>query len=220
MFWKRNPLKFDLSALRFTPDIATLELSQYQLLFVCDDLMRAGRNYKLISDSSATVARGFTRLGYNFYRRAIYNPITKEIDETAVVMAAKQWNNRYDFSCLRIKGEVHSVETDAFIKLDTHYQNGVQFRRKRVQILYPTRQHGQVVNKSTDGKPLPYTLQGRKHFLLPERVDPIWAWMYIGISAYWNDLLDGGFAFEPVRILEPKEDRDWLIKYYSWQNQP
>jgi hypothetical protein len=211
MFWKSD-YKFDLTPTQFTPDIATLELSQFHLLFVCDDLMRAGKNYKLIADSSTTVARGFTLRGYNFYR--------KVTDGTPVVMAAKQVKNRYDFSCLKIKGEIHCVETPAIVKLDTHYQNGVQFRRKRVQILYPTRQHGQVVNKSTDGKPLPYTLQGRKHFLLPERVDPIWTWMYIGTSKYWDKLLDGGFAFEPVRIVEPEKERDWLIKYYSWRNQP
>lgn len=200
--------------MKFTPDIAMLEQSQYQLVFVCDDLMRSGRNYKVIQDNSAYVARGFTRNGYNFYR--------KRTDGSPVVMSAKQvGDNRFDFSTLKIKGEIHSVEsTEGMIKLDTHYQNGVQYRRKRIQILYPTSQHGVIENLDTTGKPLPHTLQGKKHFLLPERVDPIWCWMYIGTSTYWKDLLDGGFAFERVRISEPKDEKNWLIKYYHWQNQP
>ena len=212
MFWNTiKTLNKSIQAqIRFTPDIATLELSQFHLLFVCDDLMRAGKNYKIIADSSASVARGFTRNGYNFYR--------KVTDQTPVVVAAKQTDSRYDFSCLKIKGEIHCIESKAFIRLDTHYQNGVQFRRKRVQILYPTRQHGQIVNHDTQGRPLPEALRGHKHFLLPERVDPIWCWMYIGASNYWKPLLDGGFAFEPVRIVEPKEDKNWLVKYYHWQN--
>src|SRR6266852_3039276 len=208
MFWK-TPYKFDLSETRFTPDIARLELSQFQLLFVCDDLMRAGKNYNIIADSSASVARGFTLHGYNFYK--------KRTNGIPVVMAAKQADNRYSFSCLKIKGEIHAVESKAFIKLDTHYLNGVQYRRIRTKILYPTRQHGVVVNHDNEGKLLPPALQGNKHFLLPERVDIISAWMYIGASNYWNDLLDGGFAFEPVRIVEPKEQKNWLIKYYHWQ---
>jgi len=75
-----------------------------------------------------------------------------------------------------------------------------------------------IENKAEDGSPLPHTLQGKKRFTLPERVDPIEAWMYIGLRSYWDDLLDGGFAFEPVRIVEPKKARNWLPKYYHWQN--
>lgn len=198
--------------MKFTPDIAILEQGPFQLVFLCDDVMRAGKNYKVIAENSAYVARGFTRNGYNFYR--------KRTDGSPVIMAAKQTSNNYEFSCLKIKGEIHSVESkDGMIGLDTHYQNGVQFRRKRIQILYPTSQHGVIENLDSMGRPLPHTLLGKKHFLLPERVDLIWCWMYIGTSAYWKDLLDGGFAFERVRISEPKEPKNWLIKYYHWQNQ-
>jgi len=199
---------------KFTPDITLLEQSQFQLVFVCDDLMKAGQRYQIIRENSAYVCRGFTQRPYQFYRR--------RVDGAGVVMRPnKVYKDRYDFSALKIKGEIHCVESvDGMVKLDNHYQNGVQYKRHRVHILYPFRQHGQVVNKTTDGKPLPYTLQGNKHFLLPERVEPIEAWMYFGLRSYWNDLLDGGFLFEPVRILEPKEDRSWLIKFYSYLNRP
>jgi hypothetical protein len=206
---------FALSRTRFTPDIATLELSQFQLVFLCDDLMYSGKNYKILRDHSARIGRGFTLHGYNFYR--------KRTDGTPVVMTSKQTENRYDFSCLKIKGEIHSIESPAMTKLDTHYQNGLQYRRNRTKILYPTRRHGVIENHDTMGRPLPYTLQGKKHFLLPERVDMITAWMYTGVPNYWNNLIepiDGGFIFEQVRIEEPKEERRWLIKYYHFRNQP
>lgn len=203
---------FALNKTRFTPDIATLELSPYQLLFVCDDLMHAGpRNHFL--GKSERKGRGYTARHYSFYR--------KNTDGTPVVMkVAKQPENRFDFSALKIKGEIFQVRSEQFTKIDTLYQNGVQYRRERVKILYPTTPHGMLVNKTTDGKPLPLALQGPKHFLLPERVDLIECWMYIGTPRYWNDLLDGGFLFEPVRISEPKEPKNWLVKYYHYQNRP
>lgn len=204
--------RFALVQTKFTPDIATLELSLLQRVFVCDDLMLAGKNHKLIRDHSTRICRVFTRRSYNFYQ--------KRTDQTPVVLPAIQVNSRYDFSSLKIKGEVYSVESSAIPKLDTHYQNGVQYKRVRAQLLYPTSQHGQVVNRDERGKPLPPALQGYKHFLLPERVDPIEAWMYIGIPEYWKDLIDGGYFFEPARIAEPKKERPWLLKYYHFQNRP
>src|SRR5258705_7834761 len=195
---------------KYTPDIATLELSQFQLVFACDDLMLAGKNYPLIDDCSAKVCRAFTLRGYKFY--------IHRTDGVPVAMAAKQGNNRWDFSCLKIKGEVHSVLSSSMPKLDTHYQNGVQFIRVRTKLLYRSSQHGVILNHDTQGRPLPKALLGHKHFLLPERVDIIEAWMYIGVPGYWNNLLDGGFAFEPVRIIEPKEDRSWLPKNYHYRS--
>ena len=191
----------------FTPDIAVLEQSQFQLVFVCDDLMMAGRNYPLIADCSAKVARAFTQRPYNFYR--------KRTDGSSVVMNP---SGKSETGCYKIKGEVHSVLSSEMIRLDNHYQNGVQFKRYRTKLLYPTTPTGTIENKSEDGSPLPFTLQGKKRFTLSERVDPIEAWMYIGLRSYWDDLLDGGFAFEPVHLAEPERPRNWLPKYYHWQN--
>lgn len=198
----------------FTPDIAILEQSQFQLVFVCDDLMMAGKNYSLIADCSAKVARAFTMRSYNFYRKDIKLP-NEDLETISVIMNP---SGKVEYGCYKIKGEIHSVLSSEMIRLDTHYQNGVQFKRYRTKLLYPTTPTGVVKNKSEDGSPLPFTLQGKKRFILPERVDPIETWMYIGLRSYWNDLLDGGFAFEPVRIVEPEKARNWLPKYYHWQN--
>jgi len=204
--------KFALMQTRFTPDIAELELHQFVLLFVCDDVMRAGKNYELIADQSAKVTKGFTLKAFNFYR--------KRTDGTAIPIRINKQPDRFSFTAFKIKGEVHAVKPQAFLKLDVHYQNGVVFRRVRTKIIYPHTPHGMLVNKDTQGRPLPKALQGAKHFLLPERVEPITAWMYVGVSSYWNPLLDGGFEFEPVTIRYPEKDRSWLIKYYHYQNPP
>ena len=200
---------YALNNTRFTPDIATLELSQFRLVFVCDDLMRAGKNYKLIADCSAFVTRAFTMRRYNFYR--------KRTDGSPAIVNASE---RMETGSYLVKGEVHSVLSSSFPKLDKHYQNGVQFKRYRTKLLHPTTPTGVLKNTDEDGKSLPPSLQGEKRFTLPERVDPIEAWMYIGLRSYWDGLLDGGFAFEPVHLAEPERPRNWLPKYYHWQNQP
>lgn len=193
---------------QFTPDIATLELNQFQLVFVCDDLMRAGRNYSIIEDCSAFVARAFTQRHYNFYK--------KNTDGSAVLVNP---SGKMETGCLKIKGEVHSVLSTYMVRLDRHYHNGVQFKRYRTKLLYPTTPTGVIKNEDIMGRGLPKSLQGEKRFTLPERVDPIEAWMYIGLRSYWDDLLDGGFAFETVHIAEPERPRNWLPKYYHWKNQ-
>lgn len=204
---------FALSQTKYSPDIAFLEESEFQLVFLCDDLMLNGSNHKLIAKHSRRRARGFTRKHFSFYRR--------RVDGQGVPILGSMPDNRYDFASLKIKGEIHQVSSSLGMpKLDNHYQNTVQFRRERVQILYPTQEHGMILNKDTMGRPLPLALQGPKHFLLPEKVEPIWAWMYFGIKKYWGPLLDGGFYFERVRISYPKEDKNWLPKYYHFQNRP
>ncbi len=208
-----NPHILNMVALtntKFTPDIAILELSQFSHVFVCDDLMMAGKNHKIISDCSAKIARAFTMRSYNFYR--------KRTDGSSVVMNP---SGKMESGCYKIKGEIYSVLSSEMIRLDNHYQNGVQFKRYRTKLLYPTTTVAIVKDVDEDGKPLPYTLQGNGHkkvYHSPERVDPIEAWMYIGLRSYWDDLLDGGFAFEPVHLAEPERSRNWLPKYYHWQN--
>src|SRR5258708_872703 len=208
-----NPHILNMVALtktEFTPDIAILEQSQFQLVFVCDDLMMAGKNYPLIADCSAKIARAFTQRSYNFYR--------KNTDGSSVVMNP---SGKVETGCYKIKGELHSVLSSEMIRLDSHYQNGVQFKRYRTKLLYPTTAVAILKDVDENGILLPYRLQGNGHkkvYYSSERVDPIEAWMYIGLRSYWDDLLDGGFAFEPVRTVEPEKARNWLPKYYHWQN--
>lgn len=204
-----------LTRTKYTPDIAVLEQKQHWLLFVCDNHMTSGKNHEVIAHHRHPTqkrVRGFTADHFTFFQ--------KRTDGTGIPMPADRPDNRFTYSALKIKGEVHAVTPECIRRLDEHYQNGVQFKRVRVKILYPQTPHGMLVNKDVRGKPLPPALQGAKHFLLPERVDPITCYMYVGMRDYWTDLLDGGFAFEPVPIRYPEKDRNWLPKYYHYLNRP
>src|SRR6266576_3095840 len=100
--------QFALHQTRFTPDVALLDLREFHLVFVCDDVMYAGKNYKAIAAHSARVSKAFTRFSYKCYQ--------KVTDGTpALLKVASQPTSRYDFSALKIKGEIHSVTTDGVI---------------------------------------------------------------------------------------------------------
>jgi len=201
-----------LTRTKFTPDIAELELSQYQLVFVCDDLMLAGHKYDLIKEHSAFVTRAFTHRTYQFFR--------KTTDGSAVSVNASQ---KMETGNLRVKGELHCVLSTQIPALDTHYQNDIMFKRYRTPLLRAATPVAIAQDVDAEGNPLPKCLQGNGHkkiYHLPEVIDPLEAWMYVGLRSYWDDLLDVGFAFEPVRIAEPEKERNWLPRYYHWRNQP
>jgi len=113
-----NPHILNMVALtntKFTPDIAILEQRQFQLVFVCDSLMRAGIDYPLIEDCSAFAARAFTQRPYNFYRH-----------RATGVSVALNPSGKMETGCYKIKGEVHSVLSTEMTRLDKYHQNGVE----------------------------------------------------------------------------------------------
>ncbi len=190
----------------FTPDISELEESQYQLLFACDDLMYAGKNYGLIAENSAKGDRGFTAGKFNFFMDGNGGAVPIMGRKSSVHVPR------------RIKGEVHVVESFVFPKLDTKYCNGVHFHRGRVQIAVPYRFYEEVNNGEYDisGKSLPPILQGHKYYVSGERVAHLETWMYVGISQYWRDKIDGGYENPQVPIVYPDKPRGWAPSYYQF----
>lgn len=204
----------------FTPDIAALELSQFQLLFVCDDMKHDWDGYSFIKEVSAKAAnRAFTQMNYKFYQRRVELPGGK-VETTYIPLRSDRTEFEltpvipYVASC-KISGELHVVESSHFMKLDRLRQNGVQFRRERVKLLVPYREMPREDYRDVRGKTLPPALQGKKGALSPERIHIVEAWMYVGIPEYWNDLLDGGFMFSPVWVSTAFVERRWLRQYYN-----
>ena len=121
-------------------------------------------------------------------------------------------------------GEVFIILPELFIKLDKLKLNGLQSLRDRVQILFPYHEHGFVKNSpdgyfTEDGLLLPEALQGRKHWIGPEKVYILECHMYYGHPSYWKDMVyQQPFLFERVKTFQPKKDKAWLEEYYRYQN--
>jgi hypothetical protein len=169
---------WDHMPLDTTSDIRQLEEHQYQLMFVYNQMQRGHRMYQPMLEkhsiylgSAFTAAHNFTlwkkKLGQGTY------PIPLRVPMTIVQQG-------------RIKGELMAVRPYRYLDLDNYMSNGVEFRRKKVDLLFPYRyQHGSVgVND--------------EEFLLK-----VSAWTYIGRYNYWKDFIDAGYHFGKTRMFTP-----------------
>jgi hypothetical protein len=195
----------------FTPDIVSMEQHNHQLLFTPDELKRGHSKNSLISDGKF-IAVGFTQSPFSFWEKQLGT------DSFPVPIQEKVFTDilrDLPPSC-RIKGEIHALRPSNFLTVDEHKQNGVQFIRRRVKILIPSRE----IRTYDLGDNYPKALQGKKTIILPEKVTIIRAWMYIGVQDYWKDLLDAGFSgFKAVNNYS-KDDKPWLTRYYDYPKVP
>lgn len=92
-----------------------------------------------------------------------------------------------------IKGELYFVSPDNLIDIDYYKENEVQFIREKRIINIPFRpsRHPWV-----------------------EGISQVSAWMYLAIPAVWEDQLDGGYEFNPVRLFESR--RQIFRHYYHY----
>jgi hypothetical protein len=103
----------------------------------------------------------------------------------------------------RIKGELYAVTPAQYKELDKYKVNGVHFIRVRVNLDIPYRQ-------------LVKTRQDQGTVLLEEKIQTVRAWMYVGVPAFWDHMIDSGYLFSPVKTYTP--NRDWLEKYYYFSS--
>ncbi len=201
-----------ISALpEYTPDLAVLQKYPRNLLFACDGMMTPHKGHDLLNTYATKVGRGFTRNKFDFVVHAdsgIGIPLT---------------GNR-NSSPLRIKGEIHAVQSDHFKRLDFAYGNGIAFHRSRVGLLVTERLSQQFpIGKEEIVKDLPpgsiktMSKIGMRRYTSESRfVTIVQAWMYIAAKDYWMDKLDGGYEYPKADIHEPKEYTPWLDRYYKY----
>ena len=203
---------FDIEAVRqlvrHTPDMGILEQSEFQLLFCPDRTQRGCSEYNLIEDS-VHIGTAFTLKKFNYYQQRDGLPIPLP----AFTSNVSAYSDKVPVGApsLKIKGELHAIRPYQFINLDSFKDNLISFRRERVKILIPHNPVHKLEERYSNGKPIP--LMTGQYVVGAERIKWFEAWMYIAQPSYWNDLLDGGYMFNPVTFYNDK--RPWLGKYYS-----
>lgn len=193
---------------RYTPDLGWLEQFEFQLLFCPDETQRNQPEYQKIASDSAFVANVYTEKEYDYWEQRVGHM------RMGIPLPATHFTvgTLFPRSC-RIKGELHAVRPKAFMALDDYKENTCIFTRKRVDVLLPCRP---LLNRNVSlrerHKELPLALQGEKIMLGTERIERLRAWMYVGNTGYWNDLLDAGWSgFKHVHTFTSK--REWLGDY-------
>lgn len=184
-----------------TPDIAKLELSDFHLVFICDNLMRLRAGYNSAAQWLSPLNTVYTKERFSFYK---YTKENKEI-----------------FLPLRdgvrpIRGELHVTTTEGLQFLDKLYDNGVQFLRERVKVIMPFRTVYRQKNKTINGKPLPPCLDNIHTLLSPEMTKEIRVHMYVANPKMWLHRLDNGYLFQRIPTFYPNKLRSWLSEYYFY----
>lgn len=204
-------MDWELTSCQFTPDIAELEERSANLLFIADDMMLFNPNHDMVTKGSLSGMEPFhyayTAKSFSFVKKNLGKesfPIALDIRDTSEL---PKWMSQ----TARIRGELYAIRGSQFKILDTHRQNGVQFRRERVMINIPYKKLLKHQGKSPHGT-YPY------YDLSKEQMYSVLAYMYVGRTEYWIDQLKAGFFdFSPVGICE--EDRIWLKKYFMYRNE-
>jgi hypothetical protein len=196
----------------FTPDISDLLKDRRQLLFACDDLMTPHVGYDLIKNNSRKIDRGFSRHKFDY-----------RIHELSGMGVPLVGSKNSAFEPLKVKGELHSVDSEHFELLDYAYGNGVAFRRILIPILVSERIYGVFkIGKEGVIKDLPHgTIRtnqelGLRTYVSDRMVYPVQAWMYVALKSYWSDKLDGGYEYPRADIYEPRDHISWLPKYFKY----
>jgi hypothetical protein len=189
-----------------TPDIAKLEAGPFQLVFVCDDMKRAHKNYELIRNQGRQVGRGFTQDHFDLR-------IGKATGK-ALPLLNKEG--------LKVKGEIHAVSSHHIPALDNHYQNGVEFARLRVKILITDKDHRLMsIGSEAFLQHLPPGLirtvpeLGLRHYTSNKHVFMVSAHMYVALKNYWVER-EITNLFPKVAPTFPAEELVWLPKYYRY----
>lgn len=185
-----------------TPDI--LELSQYQrqVIFVADDMMKGGKLFDYIEETSLTgrwpMSGGYTEEEFFFWQKSLGKesfPIALRNEVTGFC--------RNPPEKARIRGQLYSIRPYQFEKLDFLRDNQVQFIRERINILIP---HSKTIYDRAHPIPEIITL-----------MKTIPAWMYIGVNAHWDDMLGGVFSSKPIPLLD--HHRPEIGKYYKYKHE-
>lgn len=200
--------------LEYTPDSGTLTQNYCQFLFVYDRLMRQFDEHQVIEQDA--IPLGLERAGITAYTQGSYGLWQQNLGKASFPLALTSQSKDIMAPPSRIRGELYAIRPYRFLTLDKAYQNGVQFKRERVKLVLPYRD----VRWFKEGD----EMAGRSGmdsgctrvsaYNLAKSID---AWMYVGVTDHWNDLLDGGYHFSPVKRIESRTP--WLGHYYYFKKE-
>lgn len=186
----------------YTPDFPELEKQKRVNVFVYDHLMKGGTEHDMIAKHNILgrlpIYIGYTEdeffhwkkdLGEESFSIALHDQITGHSIQ------------KHTMKPMRIQGEVYSIRSPQIARLDYLRENGLQYFRKRVNIVVP---HTKVIYNQEF--PIP-------HIVSPP-IQTIECWMYIGNGHYWDDQLGGVVPSSPVPVFDHvKPEIGYFSKY-------
>lgn len=167
------PMSFWGEENKFTTDLNFLEMSEYQRVFVCDELMENRFRHNRIKELAADVSP------LEAITNQIFGVVRRQTDMTVIPLRRRFAN----VPLARVKGELYAVRSSKMPILDALKQNGLLFRRERVKLLIPYR----TLTRKFDANER--DIYERSNSLSPFKESTLSAWMYIGVPEYWEQVL-------------------------------
>lgn len=202
-------VEWDRERLQFTPDYNELQQRKSVLVFIHDDMAQLQSNHDMVRLGSLSgfypFMYGYTTKKYTFVKKNLglkSFPIALDLRDTEELPV-------FMTEAHRIRGEVYAIRPPQMIVLDTHRQNGVQFRRVKVNINIGYQKLYRKAVVDDKGRSHAEYNFGKEEMCSEEMM------MYVGREEYWKDQLKAGFFdFKPIDIFT--EDRLWLKEYYQY----
>lgn len=206
---------------RFTPDNALLEQADWQIFFIHDDMKEGMRNHAKIKSFGVKLLEGTTQEGFTFYIHKFADDGSSLDIPVAVTRQTTDkiipWADQKGAPSAHIRGDVYRIRSSHVKELDKFRENGVQFLRRRVKIRVDYRDRvafkdrGTIVNFAKDY--LNHHVSRAVVTSPIEKTEFIEAWMYVGPSEYWEEQIDAGLNFEPVKLVRDKKTKLIYYKY-------
>jgi hypothetical protein len=197
-----------------TPDNWKLEQYIRQLVFLPCDLKAGGVNHDIIKD----VINGpvyedmvYTSKKYTFWKKDLGGhsfPIALPGDYRPNAFTT------FPVEPAPIKGSLYFVPGSFMKELDKHRQNGVQFRRERVDVRISYRTVS-FDPPSIDEATLLPQLKRRPLPQLHDGFTTVPAWMYFGVVEYWDNMIGGIFKSQ-MNTFQHQPKRVWIDKFYKF----
>lgn len=195
---------------KFTPDIAELERSEFQRVFIYNEMKYAHRSHSFLPETLAERdATCYTESYFTLHKKRLGKA------SQAIATDSDLWPHPCGPTADRakIQGELYVICSSHLSVLDTYHQNTVEFERRRVRILRPWRS----IVRAKDGFPLngqileSFKARGIVHSM--RGCATMDAWMYVGRQEYWSGFL--ARLFSPVSMYNSPNE-PWLHEYYAF----
>jgi hypothetical protein len=174
-----------------TPDVWNLCRRMQHNIFVYDETMYGMPQHSLIETEAVRRAAAFTSKPFCLWKKKLGKA-------SFPILLNPNGQEHESWRPARVKGVIYSVFTNTLIRLDNYKKNGVQFERKRIEVTVPNRRI--TVPKGKE-------VRGNQWDGVPVGFDRVPVYVYVGINRFWDDQLDGGYTFSPVKLYTPNDGR-------------
>jgi gamma-glutamylcyclotransferase (GGCT)/AIG2-like uncharacterized protein YtfP len=195
-----------------TPDLWVLQRYDFQLIFVYGTQMSGHPQHELVMEHGAYAAAAYTAQQYTLWKKRLGR------SSFPIALQGSGWRTP-DWRTpplARVQGELYAIEAKQLLELDKHFQNTLEFDRKRIPLLIPYHELVRAFKPRTgmqqfieDSLRIP---NGHHLVTADTKVKLVKAWTYIGKSDFWTDQL--AHYFHPVNTYTPRYG--WLGDYYAF----